>query len=29
MSAHLLVAPIVIPLLIGALQLLVGDQRPR
>ena len=29
MSAHVLVAPIVIPLLIGALQLLVGDQRPR
>ena len=28
MSAHLLIAPIVIPLLVGALQLLVGDRRP-
>ena len=29
MSAHLLVAPIIIPLLVGAIQLLVGDRRPR
>ncbi len=28
MSAHLLVAPIIVPLLVGALQLLVGDRRP-
>ena len=28
MSAHLLIAPIVIPLLVGALQLLIGDRRP-
>lgn len=28
MSAHLLIAPIVIPLFVGALQLLVGERRP-